>query len=107
MAKPVTFPLGRSSRVRMPLATGSATFAKTIGIVRVPRWRGGGRRGPACQDDVGLQADQLLRERSYPVGVSAEPPKVHPHVAAIGPTQLRKRFCERGEARLRADELVE
>ena len=25
---------------------------------------GNGRRGPACQDDVGLQADQHLRERS-------------------------------------------
>src|SRR5215471_4229395 len=28
-----------------------------------------GRRGPVRQDDVGLQADQLLRERSYPIGV--------------------------------------
>jgi hypothetical protein len=26
---------------------------------------GNGRRGRACQDDVGLQADQLLRQRSY------------------------------------------
>ena len=38
MAKPVTFPPGRSSRATMPLATGSDTFAKTIGIVRVSRW---------------------------------------------------------------------
>ena len=45
---------------------------------------GSGRRGRACQDDVGLQADQLLRERSYPIDVSASPPKVDPHVAAIG-----------------------
>ena len=44
---------------------------------------GNGRRGPACQDDFGLQADQLLRERSYPIGVGATPTKVHPHVAAI------------------------
>jgi hypothetical protein len=36
-AKPVIFPFGRSSRVTMPLATGSLTFAKTIGIVRVSR----------------------------------------------------------------------
>ena len=34
----VMFPLGRSSRATMPLATGSLTFAKTIGIVRVSRW---------------------------------------------------------------------
>ena len=44
-------------------------------------------RTPLDQDDVGLQADQLLRERSYPIGViPAHPPEVHPHVAAIGPT---------------------
>src|SRR5262249_59903346 len=28
------------------------------------------------------------------------PTNVHPPVAAIGPTQFRKRLCERGEARL-------
>ena len=34
----------------------------------------------------GVAADQLLRERSYPNDVTAGPTKVHPHVAAIGPT---------------------
>src|SRR5262249_7224940 len=38
VAKPVTFPLGRSSRATMRWATGSATFPKTIGIVRVCCW---------------------------------------------------------------------
>src|SRR6516162_348105 len=33
------FPLGRSSRGTMLVATGSPTVAKTIGIVRVSRWR--------------------------------------------------------------------
>ena len=47
-----------------------------------------------------MQADQLLRQRSYPIDVIAVPPKVHPHVAAIGPTQVRKRLRERREARL-------
>jgi acetyl esterase/lipase len=42
-----------------------------------------------------LQADQLLRERSRPIDVTAAPTKVHPHVAAIGPTQARKRLNER------------
>jgi hypothetical protein len=37
---------------------------------------GNGRRGRACQDDVGLQADQLLCERSYPIDAIAVPPKV-------------------------------
>jgi hypothetical protein len=54
------------------------------------------RQGRACQDDVGLQTDQLPCERSYPIDVHAEPPKVHPHVAAVGPTQVRKCLRERG-----------
>src|SRR5262249_55527192 len=61
---------------------------------------GSGRRGRVCQDYVGPQTDQLLRERSYPIGVTAGPTKVHPHVAAIGPTQVSKRLRERGEASL-------
>jgi hypothetical protein len=76
----------------MPLATGSATSANTMGIVRVSRLDGSGRHGPACQDDVGLQADQLPRERWCPIGVIAEPTEVKPHVAAFGPTQFRKRL---------------
>jgi hypothetical protein len=47
-----------------------------------------------------LQADQLLRERWYPIGVIASPPKVYPHVTAIGPTQVRKRLSERGNVSL-------
>jgi hypothetical protein len=61
---------------------------------------GSGRRGRACQDDVGFQADQLLRERLYPIDVTAAPPKVDLHVAAIGPTQVRKRSRERGDPSL-------
>jgi hypothetical protein len=58
------------------------------------------RRGPAGQDDVGFQANQLLRERSYSI-VIAGPPEVHPHVAAIGPTQVSKRLRERRDHSLR------
>jgi hypothetical protein len=47
-----------------------------------------------------LQADQLLRERSCPIAVIAVPPKVDPHVAAVGPTQVRKRLRESREAKL-------
>jgi hypothetical protein len=43
-----------------------------------------GATGELSQDDVGLQANQLLRE------VSAGPPKVHPCVAAIDPTEVRR-----------------
>src|SRR6516165_9016966 len=61
---------------------------------------GNSRRRRACHDDVGLQADQLLREHSYPIDVIAVPTKVYPHVAAIGPTQVRKCLSEHREARL-------
>src|SRR5262249_33988938 len=60
---------------------------------------GNGRRSRVCQDDVGLQAHQLLRERSYPIVVIAVPTEVHPHVA-IGPTQIRKRLREHRVATL-------
>jgi hypothetical protein len=36
----------------------------------------------------------------YPIGVAAAPTKVHPHVAAIGPAQVRKHLRERREATL-------
>jgi hypothetical protein len=61
---------------------------------------GKGRHGPPRQNDVGLQADQLLRKRSHPIDVIPAPAKVPPHVAAIGPTQARKRWRERGDAKL-------
>ena len=93
-------PPGWVNRSTRPLATGSPTPVKTIGIVRVSRGTAYGRRGPVCCDDVVLQADQLLRERSYPIDVNAAPPKVDPHVAPIGPTQVRKRLSECGEGRL-------
>src|SRR5215471_10550922 len=75
-----------------------------------PRWpgavilvftlEGNGRRGRVCQDDVGLQADQLLREPSYSIDVTAGPTKVHPHVAANGPSQVHKRLRKRRELSL-------
>jgi hypothetical protein len=83
----------------MPLATGSLTLAKTIGDHPRLLLDGSGRGVPACRDDVWLQAHQLLRERLKPIVVIAGPTKVHPHVAAIDPTQARKRLQERRDVR--------
>ena len=47
-----------------------------------------------------LQSDQLPGERSYPIDVTAAP-KDDLHVAAIGPTQVRKRLNEHRDATLR------
>jgi hypothetical protein len=50
-----------------------------------------------------LQADQLVRERSYPIVITAAQ-RGHPHVAAIVqpecPTRVRKRLRERSDATL-------
>jgi hypothetical protein len=48
---------------------------------RFPQERNG-CRGRACQDDVGLETNQFLRELSYLIDVTATPPKVYPYVAA-------------------------
>jgi len=48
-----------------------------------------------------VQADQLIRDLSYPIDVIAAPPEVHPQVAAIGPTQARKCLRERRDGRPR------
>jgi hypothetical protein len=46
------------------------------------------RRTRVCHDDVGLQTDQLLRERSHPIDVTTCPPKVPAHVAGGGATPI-------------------
>ena len=65
--------------------------------LRLPQ-EGSDRRGRVCHYDVGLQTGQLLGERSYPIVLTATPTKVHPHVAAIDPAQVRERLRECGEA---------
>ena len=47
--------------------------------------------GPVCQDDIGLQADQRPRERSYPIVVIAMPTNVHPHAASVIPPDAGSR----------------
>ena len=52
--------------------------------------------GPPAPTDFNL----FKNPRLYPIDVGAEPTKVHPHVAAIGPTQARERLSEHREATL-------
>ena len=58
-----------SSRATMPARDGAAPGRK--GDRNRPRLplQGNGRRSPVCQDDVGLQADQLLRQSPYPMSL--------------------------------------
>ena len=93
--KPVTFPSGGRAADE-PAGNGIVPGYEDDRDRRCSRWRATTAGAPACQDDVGSQADQLLRERSYPIGVSARRTEVHPHVAASDPTQARERLHERG-----------
>src|SRR6516165_4955301 len=79
LAKPVMFPPGRSRPQDDAAGDGVAHIRKDDrDSPRLPL-DGNGRRGAVCYDDVGLRPDQLLRERSYPIGVNAAPTKLHPH----------------------------
>src|SRR5262249_42494284 len=100
MAKPVTFPPGRSSRGTMRWATGSLTLAKTIGIVPVCRWTATVVGVELVTMMSGCKPTNSLPERSYSIAVIAGPMKAHPHVAAIAPTQARKPLSECREASL-------
>jgi hypothetical protein len=75
-AKPVTFPLEARDEAA---GDGIAHLRKNDrDRLRLPL-EGNGRRGRVCHDDVGLQADQLPRERWYPIGVIAMPPSETAH----------------------------
>ena len=86
-AKPVTLPPGRGKLATKPLPTGSATVAKTIGMVRV-----------CCssavvvgvrKNEVGLQRDEFFRELPHQVRFSGRrPASVNPNVAALRPPEL-------------------
>src|SRR5262249_51253348 len=91
----------KSPLLPMPRYVGILQRKSLIKFASRNSLEGNGRRGPACQDDVGLQADQLLRRRAYLIDVSAGPTKVHSHAAALGPAQARKRLRERRELSLR------
>src|SRR5262249_46885101 len=92
-------PRPSNRRAKAP-ATGAAPGGKTIRVGPVPPLAGTGPQGPVVTKIVGCQPDQLLGERPHPMDVPAAPPKADPHVAAIGPPQVRKRLSERGVAKL-------
>src|SRR6516164_2718532 len=99
-AKPVVFPPGWLSAATRPLPTGSATPTMTIGIVCVSRWTATVAGVVFVTMMSGFKPTNSCA--SARVRLPSPPPhrKVYPHVAAIGPTQVRKRLRERGVAKL-------
>jgi hypothetical protein len=68
--------------------------------LRLPLYRSG-HGGRACDNHIGLQVDQFFREHLHPLGAAGGPTNVDPHIAAIGPTQLRKPARQPGRIGLR------
>jgi Protein of unknown function (DUF2924) len=80
---------------------GSPRVANTIRMVCVSRWTA---MVPGVVPFVtmmsGCRPTNSCASARLRLVSTTIPPNVHPHVAAFGPTQIRKRLSERGEARL-------
>src|SRR5262249_34965571 len=66
----------------------------------LPLYRSG-HFGRACDNHIGLQVDQFFREHLHPLDAASAPANVDSHIAAIGPTQLRKPARQPGRVGLR------
>jgi hypothetical protein len=82
LAKPVMFAPGRSSRGTRPLATGSATAAKTIGMVRVSRWRTAVAGVEFVRMTSGCSLTNSWASARNRLVSPPAPANDHPHVAA-------------------------
>ena len=92
-------PPGRDKLATKPEPIGSATPAKTIGIVLVSGLHGCGGWCRLRQDHVGLQRDQFSREQT---GLSASGRKaiVDAQITTFRPSKLLKSLTESREALL-------
>ena len=70
------------------------TITNTIGTVRVACSNGATvRSAGSSHDDVRRERDQFRRVSAKVVGIGRGPARVDPHVAAVGPAQLRQRLA--------------
>jgi hypothetical protein len=71
-----------------------------FGLVRVSRWRATVAGVPVVTMMSGCRPTNSCASARDRLLSPPYPPKVHPHVAAVGPTQVRKRLRERRETTL-------
>ena len=90
MRNPVALPPGRARLETKPAPTGSMTITNTIGRVRVACSNGATVAVPVRQEDVRRERDQFRGVSANVVGIGRGPARFDPHVAAVGPAQLRQ-----------------
>ena len=82
----------RKSRAMRPLPTGSATIAKTMGIVRVCR-SSAAVVGLICErNEIRLQRNEFLCESLHRLHVERRPASLDPDVAPLYPPRLLEPF---------------
>jgi hypothetical protein len=118
--KPVAFPPGRAKVSTYPAPTGSATAAKTIGMMRVACSSGDRAALELARRTVRRKRNQFVCKFAHVVGFAVAPAIVdadvlpdgptqllqalaqklsdHPHVAADRPAQFLQPLCERRDA---------
>jgi hypothetical protein len=93
LTKPVRFPPGRGTLATKPAPTG---FREARKYNRDhPRLPLSAAVPGVLFARITLQLDQFLGEDRHPINVACRPTNIHPQVAAIDPTQLRKTLYER------------
>ena len=98
--KPVALPPGRARLSTKPAPTGSVTCTNTIGTVRVACSNGTAVALPGARMTSGASATSSAAYLRMPLGIAGGPAVLDPHVAAVGPAQLRQPLQERGDAGL-------
>ena len=94
-------PPGRARLATKPAPIGSETVTNTIGIVRLSRCNAAVTGGRMCEDHVGLQGDQLLREHLNLIGAAGRKAIVDADIAALRPSEPFEPLPESREPRLR------
>jgi hypothetical protein len=81
---PVTLPPGLRRLATRPTASGSVTFAITIGTVAVAAFAALAHLRAGCDDHVDVAPQDFAHQRGKPVGVAVCAAHVHDDVAALG-----------------------
>ena len=94
LLKPVMLPPGFDRLATKPSPTGSATPAKTMGMIRVAVLESPRGRCRVCEDRIGSEARQFRRMGQYARRVARTPAEIDADVSAFDPVQFAKGVAE-------------
>ena len=95
--RPVTLPPGRARLATRPLPTGSPAIAKTIGMTEVACFAAIDRRGPARDDDIDLEPDELGRDLGEALAASLRPAILDRDGATLDPAEFAQPLHKSGD----------